>query len=274
MRLDGKVALITGGTRGLGRMTAIMMAKEGAKVAFTGRTVEGGREVEERIKEAGGTGIFIPADSSKEEDVAAAVEKTVATYGSLTTLMNNAIATDHVGSGRDSHVHDIDTATLEGIIRVALYGTFWASKYAIPHMLKTGNASIINISASSSVSSIPTRPAYQASKGAINSLTRQMAFDYGKRGIRVNTIVVGFVYNGSESFRRLMEHPEMKPAMEKLILLPYIGDAPDIANGAIYLASDESKFTTGSMLVIDGGMTCHQSQPATPMIAKERNTVD
>lgn len=274
MRLDGKVALVTGATRGLGRMTAIMMAKEGAKVAFTGRTVEAGRAVEDEIRKAGGEALFIPADSSQEEDVAGAVEKAVAAFGPITSLVNNAIATDHVGSGRDSHVDQMDTATLDGIMRVALYGTFWASKYALPHMIKTGNASIVNISASSSVSAIPTRPAYQASKGAINSLTRQMAFDYGKRGVRVNTIVVGFVYNGSESFRRLMEHPEMKPAMEKLILLPYIGDSPDIANGCIYLTSDESKFVTGSMLFIDGGMTCHQAQPATPMLAAERNSAD
>jgi meso-butanediol dehydrogenase/(S,S)-butanediol dehydrogenase/diacetyl reductase len=271
MRLEGKVAVITGGTRGIGRTTAIMMAKEGAKVAFTGRNAETGREVEDRIKEVGGTGMFVRADNGKEDDIAAAIEKAVASYGPITTLMNNAIAGDEVGSGRDNHVDQIETATLDAILRASLYGAIWASKYSIPHMRKAGGGSIINISASSSISSIPARPAYQASKGAINSLTRQMAFDYGKEKIRTNTIVVGFVYNGSDSMRRMMAHPEIGPSLEKLVLTPYLGETSDIANGAIYLASDEAKYVTGAMLVIDGGATCHQAQPQMDFAALRNN---
>jgi meso-butanediol dehydrogenase/(S,S)-butanediol dehydrogenase/diacetyl reductase len=261
MRLNNKVVLITGGTRGIGRMMAIMMAKEGARVAFTGRSVSDAREVEERIKEAGGSGIFIRADNKKEEEIAAAINKAAATYGPITTLVNNAIASDDVGSGKDNHVDQIETDTLDQIIRAALYGAIWASKHAIPHMRKAGNGAIINISASSSVGAIPARPAYQASKGAINSLTRQMAVDYGKENIRVNTIVVGFTNTGSDTFKRMLANPQTREAFERLVLLPYLGEASDIAHGAIYLASDEAKYVTGTILTIDGGALCHQAQP-------------
>ena len=202
MRLQNKVVVITGGTKGIGRTTAIMMAEQGAKVAFTGRTVEAGREVEERIREVGGTGMFVPADNKEEEQIANAIHRAAEAYGPVTTLMNNAIATDDVASGKDSHVHELDTDVLDQIVRAALYGTIWASKHAIPYMREAGGGSIINISASSSVGAIPGRPSYQASKGAINSLTRQMAFDYGKENIRVNTIVVGFTNTGSAGASR------------------------------------------------------------------------
>ena len=182
-------------------------------------------------------------------------------YVAVTTLVNNAIASDDVGSGRDSHVDTIETDTLDQIIRAALYGSIWAAKYAIPYMRKAGNGSIINISASSSVGSIPARPAYQASKGAINSLTRQMAFDYGKENIRTNTIVVGFINTGTDSFKRMLGTPEIRTQFEKLVLVPRLGEPSDIAYGAIYLASDESKYVTGSQLFIEGGALCHQSQP-------------
>jgi meso-butanediol dehydrogenase/(S,S)-butanediol dehydrogenase/diacetyl reductase len=267
MRLNGKVAVITGGTRGIGRTMAIMMAREGAKVVFTGRSEEAAREVEARIAEVGGTGKFVRADNKREEDIAAAIQAAADAYGPVTTLVNNAIASDDVGSGRDNHVDQIETDTLDQIIRAALYGTIWASKYAIPQMRKAGNGSIINISASSSVGAIPARPAYQASKGAINSLTRQMAFDYGKENIRVNTIVVGFVNTDSESFRRMLGTPKIREAFEKLVLTPQLGEPSDIAYGAIYLASDEAKYVTGSQLFIEGGALCHQSQPELDFVA-------
>jgi NAD(P)-dependent dehydrogenase (short-subunit alcohol dehydrogenase family) len=261
MRLQDKVAVITGGTKGIGRTMAIMMAKEGAKVVFTGRSEDAAREVEARIKEVGGTGMFVRADNKREEDVAAAVHKAAETYGAVTTLVNNAIASDDVGSGRDSHVDTIETDTLDQIIRAALYGSIWAAKYAIPYMRKAGTGSIVNISASSSVGSIPARPAYQASKGAINSLTRQMAFDYGKENIRTNTIVVGFINTGTDNFKKMLGTPEIRTQFEKLVLVPRLGEPSDIAYGAIYLASDESKYVTGSQLFIEGGALCHQSQP-------------
>ncbi|MCR9096454.1 MAG: SDR family oxidoreductase [bacterium] len=261
MRLANKVAVITGGTKGIGRTTAIMMAAQGAKVAFTGRTVEAGREVEDRIREAGGTGMFVRADNRREDEIENAIASAVDAFGPITTLMNNAIATDEVSGGGDDHVDSIEFEVLDSIVRAALYGTIWATKYAIPSMREAGGGSIINVSASSSVGAIPGRPAYQASKGAINALTRQLAVDYGKQNIRANTIVVGFTNTGSETFERILSDPARRAAFERLVLLPRLGESEDVAHGAIYLASDESKNVTGTMLTIDGGALCHQAQP-------------
>ena len=260
MRLEGKVALVTGGTRGIGEGIVKMLAAEGAAVAFTGRSEGRGAEVEAAVTAAGGRAKYIRADNGDENQVAGAVRTTVETFGKLTTLVNNAIS-DDAGSGRDTHVDAIDNETWDQILLIALKGTLWASKYAIPEMRKAGNGSIVNISASSSVGAIPTRPAYQASKGAINSLTRQMAVDYGKENIRVNTIVVGFIFTGTPEMTAILANPKLRAAFEANVLVPRLGEPADIAAGVVYLVSDESKYVTGTQLTIDGGGLCHQPVP-------------
>jgi meso-butanediol dehydrogenase/(S,S)-butanediol dehydrogenase/diacetyl reductase len=260
MRLAGKVALVTGGTRGIGAGIVAMLAREGAAVGFTGRSEDAGRAVEQLVTDDGGRARYIRADNGREDEVAGAVRATVETFGSLTTLVNNAIS-DDAGSGRDTHVDEIDNETFANIMRISLMGTVWASRYAVPEMRKAGSGSIVNISASSSVLSIPTRPAYQASKGAINALTRQMAVDYGKDDIRANAIVVGFVFTGSPTMTAILADPALRAAFEKNILVPRFGEPADIAAGVVYLASDESKYVTGTQLTIDGGVLCHQPVP-------------
>lgn len=261
MRLEGKVALVTGGTRGIGRGIVEMMAAEGAAVAFTGRSEEAGRSVESGVTEAGGQALYIRADNGIEDEVAGAVAKTVERYGSLTSLVNNAIASEAVGSGKDSHVDLVDNDTFAHILTIALMGTVWACEHAIPHMREAGNGSIINISASSSKAALPHRPAYHASKGAINSLTRQMAVDYGKEDIRANAIIVGFIHTGSEAMEQILADPVRRAAFQKNVMVPRFGEPADIAAGATYLASDESKYVTGIELTIDGGSLCHQALP-------------
>ena len=225
-----------------------------------GRTDATGLEVERAVTDVGGRARFIRADSGREDDVRAAVEATADAFGSVTTLVNNAIAAE-AGSGADTHVDVLDNETFDRIMTVALKGTFWASKYAIPHMRRAGNGSIINISASSSVLANPGRPAYQSSKGAINALTRQMAVDFGKENIRSNTIVVGFIDTGSPQMKAMLADPKLRATFERNVLTPRLGEPADIAAGVVYLASDESKYVTGTQLTIDGGALSHQAVP-------------
>jgi meso-butanediol dehydrogenase/(S,S)-butanediol dehydrogenase/diacetyl reductase len=260
MRLEGKVALVTGGTRGIGRGIVEMLAAEGAAVAFTGRSEDNGRAVEAAVTGIGGRATFIRADNAEERDVAGAVRTTVERYGRLTTLVNNAIS-DDAASGRDSHIDEIDNETFESIMRVALWGSVWACKYAVPAMRTAGTGSIVNISASSSKSALAHRPAYHASKGAINALTRQLAVDFGKDDIRANAIIVGFIFTGSPVMSAILNDPAGRAAFARNIMVPRFGEPADVAAGVVYLASDESKYVTGTELTIDGGALCHQALP-------------
>jgi NAD(P)-dependent dehydrogenase (short-subunit alcohol dehydrogenase family) len=258
MRLAGKVALVTGGTAGIGAGIVEMFARQGASVAFTGRTAETGAALEKRLRDGGATVTYVRADSHVEADVADAVAATVGAYGGLTVLVNSAAATDVTGSGADSHVDEIRNEDWDYVVRTALYGAMWATKYSIPHMRAAGGGSIVNISASSSIRALRSRPAYQASKGAINALTRQLAADYGADDIRANTIIVGFIYTGGENMRRLLADEEYMRVIRGMLVLPRLGEPADIAAAAVYLASDESKYVTGTVLTVDGGATNYQ----------------
>jgi NAD(P)-dependent dehydrogenase (short-subunit alcohol dehydrogenase family) len=258
MRLQGKVALITGGTAGIGAGIVRMFAEQGASVAYTGRNTARGKELEETLRAEGLAVTYVAADSSVEEDVARAVAATVGAYGPITALVNSAAATDVTASGRDNHVDEIKTEDWDYIIRTALYGTMWASKYTIPHMRAAGGGSIVNISASSSLRSLRSRPAYQSAKGGVNVLTRQLAADYGADNIRANAIIVGFIYTGEEGMRTLIADESYMQVIRGMLVLPRLGEPADIAAAAVYLASDESKYVTGTQITVDGGASNFQ----------------
>ncbi len=259
-RLAGKVALITGSTRGIGRAIAERFALEGAKVVVTGRTESAGTAVEQAIRDAGGEATYVQSDLGREEDVARAVQVAADRYGGLTTLVNNVAPTDLVGPGRgDRSLAEITDDAWDGIMTVALKQMVWCARHAVPHLLAAdGGASIVNISSAASMRGTPGIDAYTAAKGAINALTRSLAVELAP-GVRVNTIVCGMVLTSEGAFK-MMEHPVIGPATRALHLTR-LGLPEDIANVALFLASDEAAYVTGVNLPADGGLLAKMAVP-------------
>lgn len=244
MRLEGKVAVVTGSTRGIGRSIAQMFAREGAKVAITGRTVPRGEKVVNIIREAGGDAEFFPLDVTQEDSVRATMDGVADRFGRLDILVNNAAPTVEVGTNIKRLV-DNTTDEWNLIILSALTGNvFWSCKYGIPHLVKAGGGSIVNISSGQSVMGTGGFAAYGAAKGAMNALTRTIAVEEAPRNIRCNAIVVGRVLSPGDAGHGVAPGH-----------LTRLGEADDIAYTATFLASDEAAFITGSLLTADGGFT-------------------
>jgi NAD(P)-dependent dehydrogenase (short-subunit alcohol dehydrogenase family) len=254
VRLAGKVALVTGSTRGIGRATATRFAAEGAKVVVTGRTRDAGEAVEREIRDAGGDAVFVRTDLAREADIVAAVGVAVERYGGLSTLVNNAAPTELMGPGRlDRAVGELTDEAWDSIMLVGLKAVVWACRHAIPHLANAEGASIVNISSAASILGTPGLDTYTALKGALNTLTRSMAVEYAAAGIRSNAIVSGMVLS-SPGAVTLMEDPAIGGAT-RAMHLTRLGVPEDIANAALFLASDESKYVTGLELIVDGGIT-------------------
>ena len=259
-RLDGRVAVVTGSTRGIGRATAARFAGEGAKVIVTGRSEGDGLEVEREIRAAGGEATFVRTDLANEDDVVAMVAAAVDRYGKLTTLVNNAAPTELMGPGRsDRRVTELENDAWDSIMLVALKAVVWACKYAIPEMAKAGGGTIVNISSAASILGTPGLDTYTAAKGALNTLTRSMAVEYAPDNIRSNCIVSGMVLTSEGAFK-MMEDPVIGGAT-KAMHLTRLGLPEDIANAALFLASDESAFITGAIIPVDGGVTARMPVP-------------
>jgi NAD(P)-dependent dehydrogenase (short-subunit alcohol dehydrogenase family) len=259
-RLDGAVAVVTGSTRGIGRATAVRFALEGASVVVTGRTEDAGRAVEREIRESGGEATFVRTDLASEEDVVAMVATAVDRYGKLTTLVNNAAPTELMGPGRlDRRVTELENDAWDSIMLVALKAVVWACKYSIPEMAKAGGGSIVNISSAASMLGTPGLDTYTAAKGALNTLTRSMAVEYAPDNIRSNCIVSGMVLTSEGAFK-MMEDPVIGGAT-RAMHLTRLGLPEDIANAALFLASDEAAFITGAVIPVDGGVTARMPVP-------------
>jgi NAD(P)-dependent dehydrogenase (short-subunit alcohol dehydrogenase family) len=246
VRLGGEIALVTGSTAGIGREIARTFAAEGARVAVTGRDHARGAAVVDDIASHGGESAFIPADLNHEAACNELVDGVVARFGGLTVLVNNAVAGT---AGHDAPVGDITTDSWEAIVRVNLTAVMWLCRAAIPHMLTAGHGSIVNISSRQAERASAGYAAYVASKGGLNALTRSIAVDYAKRGIRCNTISPGYVLNDR---RDADMTPERRQRMEGMHLTR-LGVASDVAHAAVYFASGESEFVTGVNLPLDGG---------------------
>lgn len=259
-RLSQKVALVTGSTRGIGRAIATRFAAEGAAVVVTGRTETTGHAVQEEIRAAGGEATYVYADVAREGDVEHAVEATLKRYGALTTLVNNAAPTELIGPGRsDRSLAEITDDAWDSIMTVALKQLVWCTRHSAPHLAKAEGASIVNISSAAAMRGVPGIDAYTAAKGAINALTRSLAVELACEGIRVNTIVCGMVLTSEGAFK-MMDHPVIGPATRALHLTR-LGLPEDIANVALFLASDEAAFVTGVNFPADGGALAKMAVP-------------
>ena len=251
MRLQGKVSIITGAGGGMGRVAAQMFAAEGAKVVVAEFSEEAGEETAALVRAAGGVATFVKVDVSKESDAKAMVDHAVATYGRLDCLYNNA----GIMPEADHSVTDTDVATWDAVMAVNVRGVYLGCKFAVPAMEAGGGGSIINIASFVAIlgCSVP-QDAYTASKGAVLALTRSLAVQFGPKGIRTNAICPGPVETpllmdwllkdeGAKQLR-LARNPTGR-----------FGKPEEIVHMAVYLASDESRWTNGASLVVDGGIS-------------------
>jgi NAD(P)-dependent dehydrogenase (short-subunit alcohol dehydrogenase family) len=267
-RLEGRIALITGSTSGIGRAIALRFAENGARVVVTGRRESWGLEVVARIRESDGRAEFYRADLASDEDGRRLVDFTVQTFGGLDILVNNAgmVPRNPDGSMRDGPIHSTDEAYWEDIWRVDLRSIFELSKLAVPHLLKSKHASIINVSSVHGVSG-HGMDIYSAIKGAVISLTRSMAVSYAHR-IRVNCISPGMVVV-ERTTGIWEEFPEVREQVQA-DYLTRAGKPDDIAYCAIYLASDEGEYVSGANFMLDGGLTIHGAFPPGPTSSRAR----
>lgn len=249
MRLAGKVALITGGTSGIGSATAIRFAAEGASVAITGRSSERGEEVVRQIEQAGGAAIFIRTDVRLADECRHAVDTTLKEFGRIDVLFNNA------GVFHPKTIPECTEEEWDETIDSSLKGAFLMSKYALPSMIEQGSGSIIHTSSGWGILGGNEAAAYCAAKGGLVVMAKAMAMDHGPDGIRVNCVCPGDVltpmlYDDAEKRGQTWAEYEAGAVQRPL---GRIGTVDEIADAVLFLASDESSFVTGESLVVDGG---------------------
>lgn len=248
MRLEGKVAIISGGARGMGATEARMFASEGAKVVFGDVLDDLGKQVEAEINESGGEAVYVPLDVTDESSWQSAVDTAVSRFGKLDILVNNA------GIVNNQSRDDATTEEWDRVMDVNAKGVFLGTKTAIPAMRESGSGSIINISSiSGMIGQHGIHPGYNASKGAVRLLTKSTAIQYAAEGIRVNSVHPGPIATPMTEASRA--DPERYQRSVNSTPMGRYGQPEDIAYGVLFLASDESSYMTGSELVIDGGYT-------------------
>ena len=246
MRLKGKVALISGGARGMGAVEARLFASEGASVVIGDILEDEGRQVEADITSSGGNARFIRLDVTREDDWQAAVDLAVADFGKLNVLVNNA------GIGGTHFLGDMSKKAWDAIMDVNSTGVYLGTVAAIPAMKNAGGGSIINISSQLGIVGADTgHPAYQASKGSVRIFTKSIAIHHAKDNIRCNSVHPGPIRTPMTA--NMNDNEEFGKYMLSKIPMGRVGEPEEVAYGVIYLASDESSYVTGSELVIDGG---------------------
>jgi NAD(P)-dependent dehydrogenase (short-subunit alcohol dehydrogenase family) len=251
-RLDGKIAIITGAASGIGKATALRVAAEGARTVVADLNGAGAKEVTDTIAAAGGQAIAIAVDLGDNDAVRDMVQAAVTTYGGLDILHNNAAATG-LAATRDMPLSTADPAVWDATMQVNLRGALVAIQAAVPHMIARGGGSVINTASGAGLAGDLGHPAYGASKAALVSLTRYVATEFGKQGVRCNAISPGFIVIPEKPGRAAVEATMLRHS-----LTPRLGTPEDIAALVVFLACDESAFITGQNICVDGGMLAHQ----------------
>jgi len=249
MKLQDKVAVITGAGSGIGQATALLFAEEGAKVVVADYSVEGGEETVKLVKEKSGEAIFVAVDVSRAADVQKMIKTAIDKYGRLDILHNNAGIIGPLGP-----TENVSEADWDRVLSVNLKGVFLGSKYAIPHMLKQGGGVIINTASIAGLVGLTNIPAYCASKGGVVSLTKAIALEYARKNIRVNCICPGAIKTPMlYRVTGAQLEAEKLPCEDQPI--GRCGEPEEIARAALYLACEQSSFVTGTALIVDGGLT-------------------
>ena len=246
-RLEGKVALVTGASSGIGRAAALAFSREGAKVVTADVDVEGGMETVRTIQDAGGEAVFVRSDVSKAAEVEALISKAVETYGRLDCAYNNAGIEGTMGPTADCTEENWDR-----VIGTNLKGMWLCMKYEIPEMLTRGSGAIVNVSSIAGLVGIQGRPAYAASKHGVAGLTKAAALEYAQAGIRINAVCPGIIRTPMLE-RPLAQRPELEATLIAQVPVGRIGTPEEIAEAVVWLCSDAASFVTGHTMMVDGG---------------------
>jgi len=250
MRLQGKVAIVTGAGAGIGRGIARRLAREGASVIIAERDARSGESAAEEIRAAQGSAFFVQTDVASEEQVRAMAEKTLDRYGKIDVLCNNAAV---LLFREETRAHELSTETWDRTLAVNLRGYWLTSKYVIPTMLGRGGGSIIHVASPTGFLGFPRLTAYSTSKGGVLGLMRAMAVDYAPNHIRVNAIVPGTIDTPMNALE--LSDPAARERYADITPARRLGTPEDLAGIAVFLASDESDYCVGAIFTVDGGLT-------------------